>query len=192
MTGFNINMESGYIESCDGFRAYRAPVNITGRIDRPVVIPGFAGSFGYKGDIEIAAGDKFARLTDSITGLVVYARMLNGPFVNLDAIYNKNANYRAVTVKGLETLKPFLQAAIKLNRSERGAGSIFLRFKDNRLDYSIPGIDICGSLETDNKDMDAAAACYNPAYLLDAITAAGNVIVYDVKSYKNAPVTIGG
>lgn len=191
LTGFNINMESGYIESCDGYRAYRAPVNITGRVDRPLVIPGFAGSFAYKGNIEIAAGDKFARLTDSITGLVVYARMLNGPFVNLDAVYNKNANYRTVTVKGLETLKPFLQAAIKLNRSERGAGDIFLRFKNSRLDYSIPGIDICGSLETDNKDMDAAAACYNPAYLLDAITAAGNTVVYDVKSYHNAPVTIG-
>lgn len=191
LTGFNINMKLGYIESVDGFRAYRVPVDIAGRIDRPVIIPGFAGSFSYKGNIEIAAGDKFARLTDSITGLVVYARMLNGPFVNLDAIYNKNANYRAVTVKGLETLKPFLQAAIKLNRSERGAGNIFLRFKDNRLDYSIPGIDICGSLETDNKDMDAAAACYNPAYLLDAITAAGNTVVYDVKGYHNAPVTIG-
>lgn len=191
LTGFNINMESGYIESCDGFRAYRAPVDIAGRIDRPVVIPGFAGSFGYKGNIEIAAGDKFARLTDSITGLVVYARMLNGPFVNLDAIYNKNANYRAVTVKGLETLKPFLQAAIKLNRSERGAGSIFLRFKGNKLDYSIPGIDICGSLETDNKDMDAAAACYNPLYLMDAIAAAGNTLVYSTTSMNGHPLMVG-
>jgi hypothetical protein len=192
LTGFNVNMDAGFIESVDGFRAYRVPVDIVGRVNRSVVIPGFAGSFGYKGNIEIAAGEKYARLTDTITGLIVYARLLNvEKFVNLDAIYNKNANYRTVTVKGLETIKPFLQAAIKAGRAERGAGATFLRFKDNRLDYSIPGIDICGSLETDVSDMEAAAACYNPAYLLDAITAAGDTVVYDTKGYHNAPVTIG-
>jgi len=191
LTGFNINMNTGFIESVDGFRAYRAPVDIVGRVNKSVVIPGFAGSFSYKGNIEIAAGEKYARLTDTVTGLIVYARLLNAAqFVNLDAIYEKNGNYKTVTIKGLETLKPFLQAAIKANRSERGAGATFLRFKDNRLDYSIPGIDICGSLETDASDMEAAAACYNPAFLLDAITAAGETVVYSLKN-MNGPLTFG-
>ena len=191
LTGFNINMNTGFIESVDGFRAYRAPVDIVGRVNKSVIIPGFAGSFSYKGNIEIAAGEKYARLTDTVTGLVVYARLLNvAQFVNLNAIYEKNGNYKTVTVKGLETIKPFLQAAIKANRAERGTGATFLRFNGSKLDYAIPGLDIFGSLETDINNMTPAAACYNPAFLLDAITAAGETVVYSLNN-MNGPLTFG-
>ena len=188
LTGFNINSEAGYIEAVDGFRSYREPVQLVNRRDADTIIPGIAASYAYKGPVEIAAGEKYARLTDTVTGFTVYARLLAGKFVNISSIYSKGANYRPVTVKGLESIAAYLKAACKL---ERGKGIVYLRFKDNRLDYAVPGLNVCGSLETDSKDLREAAGGYNPKYLMDAIDAAGNTIVYNAESMRNGPLMVG-
>ena len=186
ITGFHINTEDRYIESVDGFRAYREPVDIVGSVDNHVIIPGVVASYGYKGAVEIAAGEKYARLTDTVTGFTVYTRLINGPFVQLSRIYTYN-NTRAVTVKDLDTITPYLKAACKLDRKER---QVYIRFKGGRLDYAIPPLDVYGSLETDSRELPEGAAAYNPLYLMDAITAAGNTIVYSTTS-MNGPLMVG-
>lgn len=187
LTGVNINTNNGYIEAVDGFRSYRAPVELVNTVTHDVIIPGLAASYGYKGAVEVAAGEKYARLTDTATGFTVYTRMLNGPFVNIEKIYEKSYKYKAVTVKDLETITPYLKAACKLERENK---LTYIRFKDNRLDYAIPALNVYGSLETDGHEPGAAAA-YNPAFLLDAITAAGNTFVYNPDSMMQGPLTIG-
>lgn len=187
LTGVNINTEDSYIEAVDGFRSYRAPVELVNTVTHDVIIPGLAASYGYKGAVEVAAGEKYARLTDTVTGFTVYTRMLNGPFVNIEKIYEKSYKYKAVTVKDLETITPYLKAACKLERENK---LTYIRFKDNRLDYAIPALNVYGSLETDGHEPGAAAA-YNPAFLLDAITAAGNTFVYNPDSMMQGPLTIG-
>ena len=187
LTGININTNDAYIEAVDGFRSYRAPVELVNTAAHDVIIPGLAASYGYKGTVEIAAGEKYARLTDTLTGFTVYARMLNGPFVNITKIYEKSYKYKAVTVENLETITPYLKAACKLERENK---LTYIRFKDNRLDYAIPALNVYGSLETDGHEAGAAAA-YNPAFLLDAITAAGNTFVYNPDSMMQGPLTIG-
>jgi DNA polymerase III sliding clamp (beta) subunit (PCNA family) len=187
LTGININTNDAYIEAVDGFRSYRAPVELVGSAAHDVIIPGLAASYGYKGAVEIAAGEKYARLTDTLTGFTVYARMLNGPFVNIEKIYEKSYKYKAVIVKDLEKITPYLKAACKLERENK---LTYIRFKDSRLDYAIPALNVYGSLETDGHEAGAAAA-YNPAFLLDAIAAAGNTFVYNPDSMMQGPLTIG-
>lgn len=188
LTGFNVNTEGNYIEACDGFRAYREPINTAAHIDHDLIIPGIAASYVYKGNIEIAAGEKWARLTDTITGFIVYARYVTeGRYVNLHQIYEKSYKYHAVTVKDLESIAPYLKAACKL---EREARLTYIRFKDSRLDYAIPALNVYGSLETDGHEAGAAGA-YNSAYLSDAITAAGNTFVYNPDSMMHGPLTVG-
>lgn len=182
-------MDTGYIEGVDGFRAYREHIEIVGKVDNAVIIPGIVANYAYKGNVEIAAGKKYARLIDSITGFTVYAELVKATsFVNLAAIYEKNARFNTVRVNDLDSIIPFLKAACKCGHN---AGITFIRFKDNKLDYAIPDLDIYGSLATDCKDMPEAAAAYNPHYLLDAITAAGNTITFDGKSIYHAPLMVG-
>lgn len=186
ITGFHINTEDKYIESVDGFRSYREPVDIVGSVDNHVIIPGVVANYGYKGAVEIAAGEKYARLTDTVTGFTVYTRLINGPFVQLSRIYSYN-NTRAVTVKDLDTITPYLKAACKLDRKDR---QVYIRFKGGRLDYAIPPLDVYGSLETDTRELPEGATAYNPLYLMDAIAAAGNTIVYSTTS-MNGPLMVG-
>lgn len=189
ITGFHINTSEGFIESVDGFRSYRAPVDIVGKVDREVIIPGVVANYGYKGNVEIAAGEKYARLRDTITGFTVYTQYTNAvQFVQLSRLYEYGSKYAAVTVKNLETLVPYLKTACKLDRENR---VVYIRFKGGRLDYSIPPLDVYGSLETDIKDLPEGAAAYNALYMLDAITAAGNTLHYDTKSTHNAPIIVG-
>lgn len=187
ITGFHINTEDRYIESVDGFRSYREPVDIVGSVDTHVIIPGITASYGYKGNIEIAAGAKYARLTDTVTGFTVYTRLINGPYVQLSKIYSYN-NTRAVTVKDLDTITPYLKAACKLDRKER---QVYIRIKGGRLDYAIPPLDVYGSLETESRELPEGAAAYNPLYLMDAIAAAGNTLVYSTSGMRNGPLMVG-
>lgn len=191
---------NGYIEACDGFRAYRKKITAPNpaalnkyEAANGLLIPGGVASYALKGGVTISNGDKYIKLEDA-AGLVLFARKLDGNWINLDAIYNptsarEKARAAVVTVKDVKTLASVLKTAISAKPAGRySRGEIVMRVRNNNFEYFIPALDIYGSVKAE-ADHDTPAGFFytlNPKYLYDAIINQGGVILALPES-KQAP-----
>lgn len=200
----NIHIDTrGYIESVDGFRAYRKKCNTPNtealtdndiKICSGLMIPGHAAAYGLKGDVTIYNTERVYKMVDSC-GLTLYVSKLSeyqGHFINLDTLYTyntrKNAAVVTISKTGLKELTSVLKTAAGSKDDRGNRGTIILRARKNNLDYFIPGLEIFGSIEAATE---ATAPDYyievNPKFLIDAIINQGGNVVY-LPDSKQAPV----
>lgn len=188
LTAIHLNNKLSVIESVDGFRAYRkkiAYMNTSSlnafELDNGLLIPGAAAAFGFKGKLAIYNGDKYIKLVDDC-GVTVYTRKLDGHYINLEAIYNRNdyeKNKPIVTakIKDIKTLASVLKTAIS-SRDKYDRRGIAIRTGKNCIEYYIESLEIFGRIEAETE---ATPEDYyiilNPKYLQDAIINQGGNII---------------
>lgn len=188
LTGIHLNNKLSVIESVDGFRAYRkkiAYMNTSSlnafELDNGLLIPGAAAAFGFKGKLAIYNGDKYIKLVDDC-GVTVYTRKLDGQYINLEAVYNRNEyekNKPIVTakIKDVKTLASVLKTAIS-SRDKYDRRGIAIRTGKNCIEYYIQSLEIFGRIEAETE---ATPEDYyivlNPKYLQDAIINQGGNII---------------
>lgn len=188
LTGIHLNNKLSVIESVDGFRAYRKKIAYmntsslnTFELDNGLLIPGAAAAFGFKGKLAIYNGDKYIKLVDDC-GVTVYTRKLEGQYINLEAVYNRNdyeKNKPIVTakIKDVKTLASVLKTAIS-SRDKYDKRGIAIRTGKNCIEYYIQSLEIFGRIEAETE---ATPEDYyivlNPKFLQDAIINQGGNII---------------
>lgn len=199
LTGLHLT-PGGKLESCDGFRAYRKRIPMLNEDAlndfekvNGLLLSAAAAAYGFKGNVEIYAGNNYLRLEDE-SGLTMFVRKLAGQYVNMDAIFVNNYKVSNVaTIKDKKAITAALKTAkavqSKADRNERG---IYIRFRRDFLDYYIPALDVFGSVEAKTEAIDTDFfILLNPAFLYDAIINQ-NCITIETQPSKHAPVFISG
>ncbi|MBR2553429.1 MAG: hypothetical protein IKE94_01095 [Aeriscardovia sp.] len=196
----------GYIEGCDGFRAYRKkgaaldPNALKTPFEQSngLNISAAVAAFGFKGNIEISNGDKYIRLTDGT--ITIYARKIEGQYINMASIYEGRGAFkreynkiiaRIIDVKGFAAA---LKAAIsaKDDRNHYRGGTIVLKARKGFIDYFIPALNIYGSAEADtDATPEGFNVTFNPRYLYDAI-ANQECNTLEIADNRAAPLFISG
>lgn len=188
LTGIHLNNKFSVIESVDGFRAYRKNIPCmntsslnTFELDNGLLIPGTAAAFGFKGKLSIYNGDKYIKLVDDC-GVTVYTRKLDGHYINLEAVYNRNdyeKNKPIVTakIKDVKTLASVLKTAIS-SRDKYDKRGIAIRTGKNCIEYYIESLEIFGRIEAETEATpEGYGIIFNPKYLQDAIINQGGNII---------------
>lgn len=194
----NIHLDTrGYIESVDGFRAYRKNTKtmlIDGLTDfekeNGLLIPGRAAAYGFKGDVKIYNADRYIKLVDN-SGLTLFVhKPTSNRFINLDVLLVENRKRNnvggVVTVKDIKAFTSALKAA----KNERAG--VALRITKNAIEYYIPGLEIFGAVAAD-VEISTPADYYitiNPRYIMDAINQDCYKFNFDLSN--NAPIFVDG
>ena len=196
----------GYIEGCDGFRAYRKkgaaldPNALKTPFEQSngLNISAAVAAFGFKDNIEISNGDKYIRLTDGT--ITIYARKIEGQYINMASIYEGRGVFkreynkiiaRLIDVKGFAAA---LKAAIsaKDDRNHYRGGTIVIKARKGFIDYFIPALNIYGSAEADtDATPEGFNVTFNPRYLYDAI-ASQECNTLEISDNRAAPLFISG
>ena len=189
LTAIHLNNKSSMIESVDGFRAYRKKIDYmntsslnTFELDNGLLIPGAAAVFGFKGKLSVYNGDKYIKLIDDC-GVTVYTRKLDGQYINLEAVYNRNDCEKSkpivtAKIKDVKTLASVLKTAISSRDSKYDRRGIAIRTGKSCIEYYIESLEIFGRIEAETE---ATPEDYyiivNPKYLQDAIINQGGNII---------------
>lgn len=188
LTGIHLNNKLSVIESVDGFRAYRKKIDFMNssslndfELDNGLLIPGAAAAFGFKGKLAIYNGEKYIKLVDDC-GVTVYTRKLDGHYINLEAIYNRNdyeKNKPIITakIKDIKTLASVLKTAIS-SRDKYDKRGIAIRTGKNCIEYYIESLEIFGRIEAETEATpEDYYIVFNPKYLQDAIINQGGEVL---------------
>ena len=183
LTGIHLNNKLSMIESVDGFRAFRKKINYMNtsslspfELDNGLLIPGAAVAFGFKGDVSIYNGEKYIKLVDDC-GVTVYTRKLEGQFVKLETIYNKNERAAVVRIKDIKTFASVLKTAIS-SRDKYDKRGIAIRAGKNCLEYYIESLEIFGRIEAETEATpEDYYMIFNPKFLQDAIINQGGEVL---------------
>ena len=179
LTGLHIG--GGYIEACDGFRATRYQID-TAR-DVSINIPAAVLAFGgLKKAVTIEAGEKYARIT-SDTGAVFYARLFEGRFIDLEAVYNRDKIHHAITFDNRELLT-FVDTMRGLKDPDNRYRPAPLLFKlsGNRLIVAFDSSTVGGYKEfsiTGNDNEYIFTVALNPEYVYTALKGGADTINFE-------------
>ena len=197
-----IHLSKNYLESCDGFRAYRKKIEVEHpeNLDRisnedGLNIHAAVAAYGFKGNIGIYNGDRYIKLIDQGGGIVLFVRKFEGNFINMEAIYTgqyKSKPAANVTIKNKKEFAAVLKTAISSNKDRRKG--ITIRARKNYIDYCINALDIFGSLEANIENINLPDDYYitvNPQYLFDAVmNQGGEMLVLPDK--RSMPIYCNG
>ena len=204
LTGIHL-ATAGYIETCDGFRAYRKkinPLNIESLHDSKIadgkpteaanglMIQGRAAAYGLKGNITVYNGEKYIKLEDE-TGIILYCRKYTEqPYISMETIYNPTAareRERAaiITIKDTKALKGVLKTACSA-KVDRRRGELTIRVHNGKLQYHIRALNIIGEIDaaTENDTPEGWYYTLNPAFLMDAVINQGGNTLELPASYQ--------
>jgi len=173
LTAVNISND-GYLQACDGFRAYRKKldgINTSAFDGNGLMIPAAAAGFNFAGAIAIYNGAKYIKLLDTAGGIVLYCKKLDGAFINMETIYTgygKDISSR-VKIKNIKLFKSVLKSAIAAG--DRRRSEIALKVREGFIDYYIPALDMVGSVEaiTDGITPAGFNITLNARYIYDAV-----------------------
>lgn len=189
LTAVHLSKE-GFIESCDGFRAYRKfdSVGYNAEALNPsetgLLIPGRVAAYGLKGVIKVFASDKYIKLVDGC-GVVLYIRKLStSNYVNLSGVYPEKIGVGSVGVAKIKNVKEFSEVLkVAAAASKKDRSGIILRASNDSIEYYIKALNIYGSIEADI--IEATADDYfievNPKYILEALKQGGRVVYFGEK-----------
>ena len=192
----------GYIEGCDGFRAYRKkgaaldPNALKTPFEQSngLNISAAVAAFGFKGNIEISNGDKFIRITDG--NLIIYARKIEGHYINLDTVLEKSARRRANEITAKVIDRKGFNAVLKTAAAAKGdynRADIVIKTRKGFIDYYIRALNIYGSIEAETEATpEGFNITLNARYLHDAITKQDGYILEIETDTTAAPVHIVG
>lgn len=196
LTGIHLTT-AGYMETCDGFRAYRKKIDTlnTNALDdletaNGLMVQGRAAAYGLKGNITVYNGEKYIKLEDE-TGIILYCRKLTAqPYINMDAIYNptaarEKARAAIVTIRDIKALKGVLKTACSA-KVDRRHGELTIRVHNGKLQYHIRALNIIGEIDAATENDTPAGWYYalNPAYLMDAVINQGGNTLELPASYQ--------
>lgn len=192
LTAVHLSKE-GYIESCDGFRAYRKfdSVGYNSEALKPsesgVFIPGRVAAYGLKGIIKVFASDKYIKLVDGCGVTLYIHKLTSNVYVNLNGVYPEKIGADSKGIAKIKNVKEFsevLKVAAAAYKKDKSAGGIILRACNDSIEYYIKALNIYGSIEADI--IEATAGGYfievNPKYILEALKQGGRVIYFGEKA----------
>lgn len=188
LQGVHISPE-GYIEACDGFRAYRKKCDSLNpaALDKfesveGILIHAAVANYDFRGDISVYNGEHYIKLVGNNADLVVYVRKFTASnYIKLDSIYTEKARREitaTVKINDLKTFNSVLKTAATAKTEYRNKNGIYLRVKGGKLEYYIEALEVYGVIDSTAAN-DTAADFYimlNPRYLMDAVKQGGKVL----------------
>lgn len=204
LTAIHLDTKGLFIESVDGFRAYRKKLTKALDVealtpferDNGLLIPGRAAAYNFKHEIAVYNSEKFLKLIDD-AGLTLYIKKTyqGAQYINLGSIYDGRGSYkreaneikaRIIDIKGFTSALKTATGA----KDAHGKTTIVIRTRKGFIDYYIESVDIFGSIEAETEATpDGFNAIFNARYLYDAI-ANQECYTLEISKENNAPMYI--